>query len=131
MNRTTTLLLLLIIGASTYSLQPPTNGGQVCPVAQGGNIFTSQVTASTNTQGQVNLVSGTDVQEYSYTFTNTYTSRPGIAIAVYGFNSQQSQDLFFSIKPVVHPGNFSQVTFVIKTTWCKTTWSQLKFSFLV
>ena len=133
MYKTIVLIVLLTIVASSYSLPPPNfPGGSICPVFQaGGSIFTSQVVASSNGQGQIGLVQGTDVQEFSYSFQTTYSSRPGIAVAVNGFSSRPSEDLFFSIKPVMHPNNFSSVVFVVKTTWCKTSWTQLKFNFLV
>jgi hypothetical protein len=47
------------------------------------------------------------------------------------FAARPSPDLFFSVKPIVSSINFNSVTFIIKTTWCKTTWSQLKFNFFV
>ena len=127
------LVLLLIIGAASYSVAPPVHPpGSICPVSTaGGNIFTSSIIASSGGQGQINLVQGTDVQEFPYAFSRIYSSRPGIAVAVHGFSSQPSQDFFFSIKPVMHPSKFDACTFVIKTTWCKTSWTQLKFNFLI
>ena len=94
-------------------------------------INVGSITAQTSAGGQVALVQGTDVQEYSYQLQGSYSSRPGVAIAVNSFNAQSSSDLFFSVKPIIGSNNFNNLTFVVKTNWCKTTWTKIQFNFLV
>ena len=82
-----------------------------------------------NQRGLVPLVDDQDVQCYNYSLPYKFARIPQIAIAVHGFESQRSDDLFFAIKPL-HSESQSFVPFVIRTHWKYTKWTRLEYSFI-
>lgn len=52
-----------------------------------------------------------------------------MAIAVHDYESEKSRGIFFFIKPL-HSETLSSVSFVIRTQWSYTQWTQITFSFI-
>lgn len=117
------ILLLLALVLSQAHLQTT----PVCPVgSQYLNLHHGHLSISVG--GVVSITPGIDSLCYNYPLPSPFQERPGVAIAIYNFESNPSQDLFFSIQ-TTRSDTLTSLSFLIRTQWKYTTWSLFKMTF--
>lgn len=117
------LILILIVGSLAH---PHPNAS--CPQSQSySTLHHGHLTISRG--ATVSLTNGVDALCYNYPLPAPFQNRPGVAIAVKQLAANPSSDLFFSIHSS-RSDSLSMLSFLIRTQWRYTHWTNFQVSFV-
>lgn len=79
--------------------------------------------------GLISISDGEDTQCYNYSLPYSFNTVPDVALSVYSFETEPTNNLFFFVKPI-RTDSLSFLPFVVRTLWPYTQWNLITFSFL-
>lgn len=130
------LRMNILVFSTLLALLLVSSGAWPCPYANyRGNVFSGK-SAIILDQVIIALGGGTipiqddiDTQCYNYTLPYTFNTAPEVAISVYNFEAEASNNLFFYIK-TIRSTSIVTIPFVVRTQSSYTQWNSISFNFL-